>query len=148
MVWVSTGNWQLGPYVCYDLNKIFHKFAGLKEKREITEEDRSIAPDPFFVSQNYRNFRSYKEMKQFILNVSKSKEKVLLPGSFVHEFINTNPEYYEVYNVIGDYFQHINLPDSSIVFYRIALGKEIPSRSEQNSIIDKLSSCLTNFKGK
>jgi len=148
MVWVSTGNWQLGPYVCYDLKKIFHKFAGLKEKREITEEDRSIAPDPFFVSEDYQHFRSFKEMKQFILNVNKSKEKVVLPGSFIQEFIDTNPEYYEVYDILGDYYRYIGRSDSSISCYRFALGKEIPLQSEKNSIIDKLSTCLTNVKSK
>jgi isopenicillin-N N-acyltransferase-like protein len=148
MVWVSTGNWQLGPYVCYDLKKIFHKFAGLKEKREITEEDRSIAPDPFFVSEDYQHFRSFKEMRQFILNVNKSKEKVLLPDSFIHEFIDTNPEYYQVYEILGDYYRYIDRPDSSIVCYRLALGKEIPLQSEKNSIIDKLSTCRTNVNRK
>jgi hypothetical protein len=148
MVWVSTGNWQLGPYVCYDLKKIFHKFAALKEKREITEEDRSIAPDPFYVSEDYQHFRSFKEMKQFILNVNKSKEKVLLPGSFIHEFIDTNPEYYQVYDILGDYYRYIDRSDSSIVFYRTALGKEIPLQSEKNNIIDKLSTCLTNINRK
>jgi isopenicillin-N N-acyltransferase like protein len=148
MVWISTGNWQLGPYVCYDLKKIFHKFAGLKEKREITVEDRSIAPDPFFVSEDYQHFRSFKEMKQFILNVNESKEKIVLPGSFIHEFIETNPEYYQVYDILGDYYRYIDRSDSSIVCYRIALGKEIPLQSEKNSIIDKLSACLINVKRK
>ena len=148
MVWISTGNWQLGPYVCYDLKKIFNNFAGLKEKREITEADKSIAPDPFFLSEDYQHFRSFKEMKQFILNVNKSKEKVVLPDSFIHEFVNTNPEYFEVYDILGDYYRYIDRSDSSIVYYRTALGKEIPLQSEKNSIIDKLSTCLTNINRK
>lgn len=146
MVWISTGNWQLGPYVCYDLKKIFNNFAGLKEKREITEADKSIASDPFFLSEDYQHFRSFKEMKKFILNVKKSKEKVVLPDSFIHEFVNTNPEYFEVYDIAGDYYQYINRLDSSIVYYRRALGKEIPRQSEKNSIIDKLSACLIKVK--
>jgi isopenicillin-N N-acyltransferase like protein len=146
MVWISTGNWQLGPYVCYDLKKIFNNFAGLKEKREITETDKSIAPDPFFLSGDYQHFRSFKEMKKFILNVKKSKEIVVLPDSFIHEFINTNPEYFEVYDIAGDYYQYINRLDSSIVYYRHALGKEIPRWSEKNSIMDKLSVCLVKVK--
>jgi len=105
MVWISTGDWQLGPYVCYDLKKIFHNFAGLKEKREITEADKSIAPDPFFLSEDYQHFRSFKEMRKFILNVEKSKEKVVLPDSFIREFISTNPEYFEVYEIVGDYYR-------------------------------------------
>ncbi|MEI7727634.1 MAG: C45 family peptidase, partial [Bacteroidota bacterium] len=37
LVWVSTSPWQIGKYVCYDLFKIFHNFAGLQQKVEITE---------------------------------------------------------------------------------------------------------------
>jgi isopenicillin-N N-acyltransferase like protein len=145
-VWVSTGNWQLGPYVCYDLKKIFHKFAGLKDKVEIIEQDKSIPPDPFFVSEKYQQFKSYKEMKQFILNVGRSKEQIALPGSFIHEFIETNPQYYEVYSIVGDYYSRLNQPDSSILFYRMALGKEIPRQNEKMKIISKLSTCIIKVK--
>ena len=148
LVWVSTGNWQLGPYVCYDLKKIFHKFAGIKDKVDITEQDKGIPPDPFFVSADYQHFRSFKEMKQFILNVGKSKEKINLPGSFLAEFIATNPQFYEVYSVVGDYYLHLNKPDSSIAFYRMALGKEIPRLNEKTKIISKLSSCIGKAKKK
>ena len=146
LVWVSTGNWQLGPYVCYDLKKIFHKFAGLKDKVEITEVDKSIPPDPFIVSEDYRHFRSYREMKQFILNVNKSKEKAILPDSFIQEFVETNPEYYEVYYILGDYYLNIGQPENSITNYRLALGKVIPRQDVKNEIIDKLATCLIKAK--
>jgi hypothetical protein len=148
LVWVSTGNWQLGPYVCYDLKKIFHKFAGLKDKVEITEQDKGIPPDPFFVSEDYQHFKSYKEMKEFILDVGKSKEQINLPGSFIREFITTNPQYYEVYSVVGDYFLKTNQLDSSVYYYRLALGKEIPRQDEKMKIIRKLSSCIIKTKPK
>lgn len=87
-------------------------------------------------------------MKQFILNVVKSKERIALPGSFINEFIQTNPQYYDVYSVVGDYYRHINQPDSSVVFYRMALGKEIPRQDEKMKIISKLSSCIIKEKKK
>jgi hypothetical protein len=146
LVWVSTGNWQLGPYVCYDLKRIFHKFAGLKDKVEIIEQDKSIPPDPFFVSEKYQQFRSFKEMKQFIQNVGRSKERIVLPGSFIREFIETNPQYYEVYSVVGDYYSRLNQPDSSILFYRMALGRAIPRESEKKKIITKLSGSIIKVK--
>jgi isopenicillin-N N-acyltransferase like protein len=146
LVWISTGNWQLGPYVCYDLKRIFHKFAGLKDKVEITEVDKSIPPDPFIVSEDYRHFRSFREMKQFILNVNKSKERAILPDSFIREFVDTNPDYYEVYYILGDYYLNIGQPENSIAYYRLALGKEIPRQDEKNEIIDKLATCLVKVK--
>lgn len=148
LVWVSTGNWQLGPYVCYDLNKIFHKFAGLKDNVEIIEQDKSIPPDPFFMSEEFQRFRSYREMKDFMLNVEKSKDKINLPGSFIKEFLQTNPQYYEVYNIVGDYFLKNNQPDSSIIYYRKALEKVIPRKSDQQKIIRKLTTCIIKTRSR
>ena len=113
---------------------------------EITEVDKSIPPDPFIVSEDYRHFRSFREMRQFILNVDKSEEEAVLPDSFVQEFIETNPEYYEVYKILGDYFRRAGQPEKSIGYYRLVLGKEIPRQDEKNDIIGNLSTCLIMVK--
>ena len=147
-VWVSTGNWQLGPYVCYNLNKIFHNFAGMKEKREITEVDQSIPPDPFFVSEEYQNYRRFKEMRDFIRNIIKSKESTSLPQSFIREFVATNPEFYEVYSIVGDYYFRNEKTDSSMMYYRMALKKEIPRQNDRIRIIRNLSSTIIHIQSK
>ena len=146
LAWVSTDPWQLGSYVCYDLNKIFHTFAGLQRKVEITEQDKILPADPFLGSDDYWHFLRFRQMRKVIKTVTQSSEILTLPPSFISEFILTNPEYFEVYSVSGDYYKHINRPDSGLIYYRRALRKEIPRWSEKKKIIEKMSSCILETK--
>ncbi|MBZ0097929.1 MAG: C45 family peptidase, partial [Taibaiella sp.] len=45
-MWVSTGNWQLGEYICYDLRKVF-ALQGLKKDTTIIETVLTIPADSF-----------------------------------------------------------------------------------------------------
>ena len=146
LVWISTNPWQLGSYVCYDLKKIFHTFAGLQRKVEITEQDKILPADPFLGSDDYCHFLRFRQMRKVINTLIESNEIRTLPASFIREFIMTNPEYFEVYSVAGDYYQHINRPDSGMIFYRRALHKEIPRWSEKKKIIEKMSGCILQTK--
>ena len=145
-VWVSTSPWQVGKYVCYDLNKIFHTFAGLNRNIEVTEPDKQIPANSFLGSVDYYKFLRFKQMSKVIKTVTKAHENQVLPAPFIQEYISTNPEYFEVYSDAGDYYLHINRPDSGIVYYRKALQKEIPRWSEKKKIIEKLSNCLVLTK--
>lgn len=146
LVWVSTSPWQLGPYVCYDIYKIFHNFAGLRQKIEITEPDKIIPADPFLYSEKYLQFLESRKIRKQMINIIRSGEKVLLPGSLILEFISTNPAFFEVYSLAGDYYRSRNLPDSAIVYYRLALGKEIPRQRDKVKIIENLSDCIIKIK--
>ena len=146
LVWISTNPWQLGSYVCYDLNKIFHTFAGLQQKVEITEQDKILPADPFIGSDDYCHFLRFRQMRKVIKTVTESNKILTLPDSFIREFIMTNPEYFEVYSVAGDYYQHINRPDSGMINFRRALHKEIPRWSEKKKIIEKMSGCVLQTK--
>lgn len=146
LVWISTNPWQIGSYVCYDLKKIFYTFAGLQRKVEITEQDKLLPADPFLGSDDYCHFLRFRQMRKVIKTIIESNEIRTLPASFIREFILTNPEYFEVYSVAGDYYQHINRPDSGMIFYRKALHKEIPRWNDKKKIIEKMSGCILQTK--
>ncbi len=148
LVWVSTDPWQLGPYLCYDLKKIIHTFAGLEHKMEITERELSIPGDSFLTSANYKHFRRFREMRKIVSSAAMSKSSGPLTSSFIHEFIDTNPGYFEVYSLTGEYYQSRDMPDSSIRYYRKALEKNVPRQSEKNRIISELSDCIIKVKRK
>src|SRR6185312_12174403 len=46
LVWVSTFPWQLGKFVCYDLNKVF-SLAGMKTDREVSDSSLDVPADSF-----------------------------------------------------------------------------------------------------
>jgi hypothetical protein len=52
-IWVSTHPWQLGPYVCYDLNIIF---ADPDFSSEIRTDALTIPADSFLQTKEYRDF--------------------------------------------------------------------------------------------
>ncbi|MCX6251456.1 MAG: C45 family autoproteolytic acyltransferase/hydrolase [Bacteroidetes bacterium] len=148
LVWISTNPWQLGSYVCYNLNKIFHTFANLQHKIEITDDDKIIAADPFLRSTDYHHFLRFREMRKVMNKLAESGKDYRVPGSFIRELIDSNPENYEVYAMTGDYYLRLNLPDSSIGYYRKALRKVIPRWKEKSQIIRKLADCMVQKKEK
>jgi hypothetical protein len=54
-IWVSTHPWQLGAYVCYDLNVIF---AQPDFSSEIRTDALTIPADTFLQTKEYRDFLS------------------------------------------------------------------------------------------
>ncbi|MEI7664243.1 MAG: C45 family peptidase, partial [Bacteroidota bacterium] len=144
LVWVSTSPWQLGPYVCYDLGKIFHNFAGLQNKVEVTEPGKTIPADVFMGSAGYNRYLRFREMRKELELHLRTGKPVSLPGSFLTEFKNTNPSYYEVYSLTGDYYtRHGNL-ELARLEYEAALSKVVPRWQEKKSIIKKLAGCNVN----
>ncbi|MEI6456468.1 MAG: hypothetical protein WCO93_09280 [bacterium] len=144
MVWISTSPWQIGPYLCYDLTNIFNNFAGLKVKREITEIDRKIPSDPFLHGEKYIDFLRFRTMKRSLLKALSSGLLIVQEASFFKTFIASNPEYYEVYSLTGDYYRQSGDYPLAGEFYRRSLGKEIPVEADKREIIGKLAECNKN----
>ena len=148
LVWVSNGPWQIGGYTCYDIVKIFHNFASLHQRTEISETGRSISPDSFLNSDSYTQFHRFREMRKELKKISRPGEKTNLKRFDIRELIGTNPGFFEVYSLAGDYFYLINQPDSAAVYYRKALVKVIPRQNEKQKIIEKLADCIVQMKQK
>lgn len=141
LVWVSTQPWQLGSYACYDLYKIFHKFAGLQQKVEITEPDRTIPPDPFLESEDYSSFVRFLEMRNRIRSALRLGEVDLMSRTYTDQFKATNPLYFEVYELTGDLLFRKGWWSDAQTEYRHALKLEIPRWKDKERIIKKLVAC-------
>jgi isopenicillin-N N-acyltransferase-like protein len=128
-VWVSTGPWQLGAFVCYDLNKVF-LLAGMKTNREITDSSLNLPADSFLFSKQYRNFLHFRNYK-----------KELLDGVDVNpdSLIATNPQFYQVYQLAGNVAFRKKDYTQAIQYYRLALSKEIATKTEQNEIRNQIA---------
>ncbi|MGA2823879.1 MAG: C45 family peptidase [Bacteroidales bacterium] len=148
LVWVSNGPWQIGGYTCYDIVKIFHNFASLHQRTEISETSRSISPDSFLSSDSYTQFNRFRELRKELKKMSRPGEKTDLKRSYIPELIGTNPGFFEVYSLAGDYFYRKNQQDSAVGYYRKALEKVIPRQSEKQKIIEKLVDCIVQMKKK
>lgn len=139
LIWVSTNPYQLGAYRCYDIHKIFATCAGLKVKKEICENDLTLPADSFLYSQAYRNFLNYKVISHYVIDCIKHGNK--LSAKMEKAFVLSNPEQYEVYSLLGDYYLKSNEYASAMAQYNIALSKEIPLQKEVKHIQDQLKKC-------
>jgi isopenicillin-N N-acyltransferase like protein len=147
-VWVSNGPWQIGGYTCYDLINIFHNFAGLHQRTEISERGQYLSPDSFLGSDSYRLYKRFRELREVIKKRSRPGDTSRLQRSLLCELIRTNPDYFEVYSLAGDYFSSKDRADSAVIYYRKALGKIIPREKEKREIIHKLTDCIFQLKMK
>ena len=134
LVWVSASPYQLGKYVCYDLNKVFSKSPGLSENLEIQDADKTIAADVFLTSKSYRDFLLFKKLKYYILFCTKSPFELKIGDRYINAFIKSNPESYLTYWVIGNYYAKMNDRTLALNYYRQALTKEVATQKENTAI--------------
>jgi len=137
-VWVSTSPFQLGEYICYDLNQIFNRADTITQNSVLHETSLTIAKDSFLMNGKYEEFIRYKEIINQIQAAIKSDRKIEEEDFLFNELIELNPEYYETYVYIGNYFNHFNMNDKAILAYRKALSKEIPNIYQRESILSKI----------
>ncbi|MBC6491901.1 C45 family autoproteolytic acyltransferase/hydrolase [Flavihumibacter stibioxidans] len=128
LVWVSTAPWQVGQYVCYDLNKVF-SLKGMRADREIMDSSLVVAPDSLLYTPAFRQFELFRSFKQRILDGGMAD-----PDSIVA----SNPNYYHAYALAGDMAGKSGNKAAAIKFYRQALTKEIATLNERTAIEEKL----------
>jgi predicted choloylglycine hydrolase len=128
IVWVSTTPWQLGQYVAYDLNKIF-ALHGMQENREISDSILSIAPDSFLLTNAFKNFEVFRNIKQQIMD-----------GKTVNttDLVTSNPEFYNAYILAGDYLFKRKEYAAALKNYKMALTKVIATKKEEDHINEQI----------
>lgn len=129
-VWVSTAPWQLGKFVCYDLNKVFEE--QMMTNHEIYEPIDMIAADSFLLTKAYRDF-----VKMSRYRFPFAPRDNMNPDSV----IQWNQNSYLSYMLAGDYFFEEEKYARAKTCYENALTKEIATVAERKHIEEHLSQC-------
>jgi isopenicillin-N N-acyltransferase like protein len=129
LVWVSTGPWQLGQYICYDLNKVF-SLNGLQSDHEIADTSLNLPADSFLLTKPFHQFLAYRQYR-----------KTIQDGGEVNpdSVIALNPAYYQAYQLAGNEMFRKKEYQRAIQYYREALSKEIATKTEENAIRNQIS---------
>ncbi len=138
-VWVSTSPYQLGEFVCYDLNKIFSKATQVKKFEIMDERNLLIPADSFLYSNDYDNFKRFKVLRTTIKEAIITETRIPNEALIFNEIIALNSEFFETYVYIGDYYNHFSIYNKAIGAYREALTKEIPNIYQKESILEKIN---------
>ncbi len=136
LVWVSTGPWQLGKFVCYDLNKAF-SLSGMKINQEISDSSLNLAADSFLLSDQYLHFLDYRRFR-----------KEIADGTDVNpdSLILSNPNFYQSYQLAGNLMFRKKFFKTAEQYYRTALSKEIATKAEENDIRRQIEKCEEKLK--
>jgi isopenicillin-N N-acyltransferase like protein len=138
-VWVSTSPFQLGEFVCYDLNEVFAEAENIKESTIIYRDELTIPADSFLYTTEYSNFVRFKDIRYIIKNAIKTDTRIPEEAYIFNELIALNREFSETYVYIGDYFNHFEIKDKAVLAYKKALTKEIPNIYQVENIQEKIN---------
>ncbi len=136
LVWVSSNPYQLGEFTAYDLNKIFNDSI---LNYTLNVDSLRIEKDTFVLSDDYSNYEKYREQTNEINKFIKENKKI--EETFLTSYIQNNPDFWLVYDKVGDYyFQQKDYQQASF-YYKLALTKEVTTVPDRNKIQKKLSKC-------
>ncbi len=137
--WLAAPPWQMGPYLCYNVDAIFAKGSHMDLSREIYLPDSTIRADPFLNTRAFSNYLRFRKMSPQVRMAEKPED---LPVKNLQDFVNLNPEYFYGYQLAGDYFMRYQNYDSAVWYYKIALTKCISTVPEKAEIEENLKECL------
>ena len=121
-MWVSTTPWQSGEMICYDLGEIFSLNGA--SRSALYSPELSIPADSVYINDIYPRVLQYRKDVQLIRN--SIREGQTLDDDFIEQFLFNNPEYFEAYIYIGDYFEKLGQFDRAVKYWQMATTKEFP----------------------
>lgn len=131
-VWVSTPPYQLGDFVCYDLNDILN--TGIIK----CDTNLNIPKDPFLAGLQMEKYVKYQELYKLIkLNINESDSLENMENS-INSLINLNPNYFKPYLLAADYFISNNEKDKAIINLEKALTCEFENTVTRELAEEKL----------
>jgi predicted choloylglycine hydrolase len=131
LVWVSANPYQLGEFVCYNLDSIF------KERKpnlvvSFQQKNLDIPKDPFLETVQYKNYQKFRTEDDKIDLYLKNKETI--SPEFIQQYQSLNPDYWVVYYKAGLYFYQKKEYKLSQAHFEKALTKEITTVPDKTAI--------------
>jgi predicted choloylglycine hydrolase len=143
LVWVSSNPYQLGEFVCYDLNEIFS--GENAEKSLQAKTSLNIARDPFADSQEFENYEISKIVGAEVSDAIDNKDIALSDDSIPY-YQSLNPDFWFVYYQAGRYYFGINEFEKAKTEFEKALTKEITTVPDRQNIEKYLKKTVKKLK--
>ncbi|WP_313093432.1 C45 family peptidase [Chryseobacterium flavum] len=130
LAWVSSGPYQLGEFVCYDLNRIFTDED--RKNNDLSRSELNIPEDGFANSQEFRN---YEEYRQSTIKINETIHNTdVLADEFLTHYTNLNPDFWKVYYITGRYHFSRKEYEKAKTEFEKALTKEITTLPDKREI--------------
>ncbi len=143
LVWVSSNPYQLGEFVCYDLNEIFSGNPLPQSLRAKTE--LNIKRDPFSDSEEFQNYELSKMYGKEI-NKAADDKNTLLTDDVIPSYQAMNPDFWLVYYQSGKYYFSKKEYSQAKIAFEKALTKEITTVPDRKNVEKYLKKTLNKLK--
>lgn len=137
LVWVSSNPYQLGKYYAYDLKEIFSNSVN-KGREDMSIDSLTIPADPFLNSEAYKNFVTFKSIKNKITDFLSNDNASPLSSQDLTAFEQSNPEYYYMYSLLADYYKKSGDKEKAKSYYEKGLTKQIATKKEEDHMREQL----------
>lgn len=134
-MWVSTAPWQLGKYVCYDLDSVLAN--RLTSNHEIINATLTIPADKSLTRHEIDEFMKYAKYR-----FAFSERESLVPDSVV----KWNPDSYHSYMLAGDASIENKNYAAALEYYERSLTKEFATTQERDYVIKQINKCNDALK--
>ncbi|MFP7658405.1 C45 family autoproteolytic acyltransferase/hydolase [Chryseobacterium proteolyticum] len=131
LVWVSSNPYQLGEFVCYDLNRIFS--ADRLKSGEFAVSSLNISKDPFLDSREFKNYEEYKKLHNQIDDASERTGE-MLSEDWIRHYQSLNPDFWLVYYQAGKYYLSKKDFYKAKAAFEKALTKEITTVPDKRKV--------------
>ncbi|SFB05889.1 C45 family peptidase [Algoriphagus aquimarinus] len=122
IAYISAAPFQENVFHAYDVNSI--KTMGTFDPINSPEIDSlRLAQDSFYASQGFSNYTVYKLLK---VEFKENAEQKVAENGFTEKWIETNPEYYEPYLLLADFYFEQDDFATAKKYYQQAQSKAIP----------------------
>ena len=129
LVWVSSSPYQLGEFVCYDLEKIFNSdFQGVISAQI---QERNIPKSKFLSTKEYENYEKYRILEHKIETDLKINK--IIDSQSVMQLKNLNSDYWKAYFIIGKVLLQ-NKDKRAKIYFEKSLSLEIPYSDERQEV--------------
>lgn len=137
-MWVSTSPWQVGQYVCYDIENVFRN---ADFGCEIASHERNIPADSAMINDDVTRRLRFNELAVIIGKATAQNEGV--GQQFLDEIVSVNPNFYRTYTVRAKYFASQNETDSAVAEYKKALALDAMTIADRTAINEELQNLLS-----
>jgi hypothetical protein len=135
LAWISTAPWQLGKFVCYDLDKVLSLQP--KTNGEIYDSTRTITPDTFLKIPAYQEYVKFSKYR-----FPFASRAGLNPDSVVA----WNPRSYHSYMLAGDHYLGLRDWSRAASAYSEGLKHEVATVQEREYMQSQLAVCHQKLK--
>lgn len=131
-VWVSSNPYQLGAFVCYDLNTVFDKFKSKNYSKPIQNVKNLIKKDDFLQTKTYKNYEEFRNVRRKILDDISKKNNIKI--SIFEHLKQLNPHYWEPYFLAGKYYYSKGYYTLALTEFEHSLTKEVTTVPDKKKI--------------